>query len=61
MHLSYVMIIITLFSTMIPAFGQITHDDCEHLSNVLDESFLKWCLDFFEYKWNSGEQFARLR
>lgn len=24
-------------------------------------SFVQWCCDFFEYKWNTGESFARLR
>lgn len=26
-----------------------------------DKPFLEWCGSFFEYKWNFGEQFARLR
>ncbi|WP_249111038.1 transcriptional regulator-like protein [Nitrosopumilus sp. K4] len=26
-----------------------------------DKPFLDWCNSFFEYKWNAGEQFARLR
>lgn len=25
-----------------------------------DKPFLEWCGSFFEYKWNFGEQFARL-
>jgi len=26
-----------------------------------DKPFLEWCDNFFEYKWNTGKQFARLR
>lgn len=26
-----------------------------------DKPFLDWCESFFDYKWNGGEQFARLR
>ena len=26
-----------------------------------DEKFIQWCNDFFDFKWNEGEQFARLR
>ncbi len=26
-----------------------------------DESFVNWCKNFFDYKWNTGKQFARLR
>jgi len=26
-----------------------------------DKKFIQWCNDFFEYKWNQGEKFARLR
>lgn len=26
-----------------------------------DKPFLEWCCNFFEYKWNTGESFARLR
>ena len=26
-----------------------------------DKHFIQWCNDFFEYKWNKGETFARLR
>ncbi len=26
-----------------------------------DESFVNWCKNLFDYKWNTGKQFARLR
>ncbi|WP_232203029.1 MULTISPECIES: transcriptional regulator-like protein [Nitrosopumilus] len=26
-----------------------------------EKPFLDWCVSFFEYKWNTGEMFARLR
>lgn len=26
-----------------------------------DRNFINWCKEFFEFKWNTGEKFARLR
>ncbi|MFB5614363.1 MAG: transcriptional regulator-like protein, partial [Candidatus Nitrosomaritimum yanchengensis] len=26
-----------------------------------DENFIRWCNDFFNFKWTQGESFSRLR